>query len=58
MLLKVVKNQEVNEMKRLKNYEGFMNHLAEWDKNNVAYSLNDMRILAKKYNVPVPDEYK
>jgi len=32
-----------------KNYKGFVLHVEEWDRNNVAYSLKDLKGLAKKY---------
>lgn len=30
-------------------YKEFVLHIEEWEKNNVAYSLNDMRELKNKY---------
>jgi len=35
-------------------YKGFCLHQEEWDKNNVAYSLHDLTMLAEKYNCPIP----
>ena len=36
-------------------FKGFCLHINEWDENNVAYSLKDMKELATKYNCKVPE---
>jgi hypothetical protein len=33
------------------NYKGFVLHILEWEKNNIAYSLRDLKRLRKKYNI-------
>jgi len=36
------------------NYKGFGLTILEWSKLGVAYSLSDLRELARKYNCPIP----
>jgi len=33
------------------NFKGFVKHIDEWEKNNVAFSKKDMYELAKKHNI-------
>lgn len=48
----------MQEEKIVPDFKGFVLHVEEWNKNNVAYCMNDLRELAKKYNCPVPDEWR
>jgi len=38
-------------------YEGFVCHIQTWDKENLPYGTEDLRKLAHRYNVPVPNQY-
>jgi hypothetical protein len=40
------------------NFKGFVKHVREWDKHNVCYSRKDMIELAKKYNTPLPKNFR
>jgi len=41
-------------MKKKVDYKGFCLHLKEYDRLNIAYGMNDLIRLAKKYNTPIP----
>jgi hypothetical protein len=45
-------------MKKKVNYKGFVLQRQEWDKLGISYGLNDLRELARKYNCPIPKEFK
>jgi len=36
------------------NYQGFIEQLEEWDKYGICHGLNDLIVLAKKYNTEIP----
>lgn len=44
--------------KRKVNYKGFILHLKAYNKLGIPYGLNDLRRLARKYNCPIPNEFK
>jgi len=41
-------------MKNKEDYEGFVKHTMEWDKYGIPYGLSDLKLLARKYNTPIP----
>ena len=45
-------------MKKRPDYKGFVLHLREWKKFGIPYSIGDLIQLAKKYNTPIPKEFK
>ena len=45
-------------MKKKADYKGFCLHLKEYDKFNIAYGINDLIRLAKKYNTPIPKQFR
>jgi hypothetical protein len=45
-------------MKKSANYKEFVLHLLEYKILGISYGLNDLRRLARKFNCPIPKEYK
>lgn len=39
-------------------YKGFCKHIEGYEKLGIPWGLNDLRRLAKQYNVPIPKEYR
>ena len=39
-------------------YRGFVQHVWEWNADGLPFGLSDLRTLSKKYNCPIPKEYR
>ena len=45
-------------MNKKVDYKGFCLHIKEYDKLGIPYGINDLIRLARKYNTPIPKQFR